>query len=190
MASLRFFAICSLDGFVADRSGRFDWAAPDAEVHRFVNEAEAPTGTYLYGRRMYDVMAGWDIADPTRGPESQDYAAIWQAADKLVFSTTLVEVWTARTRLVRRFDPTVVRQLKANSEADLSVGGPTLAAEMLRADLVDEIHLILVPTIVGGGLPALPADLRLSLGLLDERRFGNGMVYVSYAVRGSSTGRV
>ena len=182
MASLRYLTICSVDGYVADRAGRFDWAAPDAEVHRFVNDAERSTGTYLYGRRMYDVMAGWDIADPGRTPESQEYTAIWQAADKVVFSTTLVEVWTARTRLVRRFDPTVVRQLKATSERELSVGGPTLAAEMLRTNLVDEIHLIITPTIVGGGLPALPADVRLQLELLDERRFGNGAVSLRYRV--------
>lgn len=184
MASLRYFTICSLDGYVADRAGRFDWAVPDAEVHQFVNEAERSTGTYLYGRRMYDVMAGWDIADPGRGAESQEYAAIWQAADKVVFSTTLVEVWTARTRLVRRFDPTVVRQLKATSDRDLSVGGPTLAAEMLRTNLVDEIQLIVCPTIVGGGLPALPADVRLPLELLAERRFGNGTVHLRYRVAG------
>lgn len=184
MARLRYFAICSLDGFVSDALGRFEWARPDAEVHSFVNDLERPIGTYLYGRRMYDVMAGWDIVDPTRKPEAQDYAAIWQRADKLVFSSTLVEVWTARTRLVRRFDPAVVRQLKTNSMRDLSVGGPTLATAALQAGLVDELQLVVCPVIVGGGHATLPRELRQPLDLIEERRFGNGMVYLRYRLLG------
>ncbi|MFT3874281.1 MAG: dihydrofolate reductase family protein [Nocardioides sp.] len=182
MARLHYSAICSLDGYVADELGRFDWAVPDAEVHAFVNDLERPIGTYLYGRRMYDVMAGWDIKDPDRSPESQEYAAIWQTAEKVVFSSTLVETWTNRTRLVRRFDPAVIRQLKGNSRRDLSVGGPTLAGVTLHAGLVDECHLIVAPVIVGGGLPVFPGHLRQPMNLYHERRFGNGMVYLRYRI--------
>ncbi len=180
MARLRYFAICSVDGFVADATGRFDWAAPDTEVHEFVNDLERPVGTYLYGRRMYDVMAGWDIDDPDRPAVAQKYAAIWQRADKLVFSSTLVEVWTERTRLVRRFDPAVVRQLKTNSMRDLSVGGPGLASAAFQAGLVDDVHLVICPVAVGGGLSALPRELRQPLDLVDQQRFANGMVYLRY----------
>lgn len=180
MASLRYFTICSLDAYAADAEGRFDWAVPDREVHAFVNAWESEIGTHLLGRRMYDVMAGWDIDDPERSPEGQDYARRWQATDKLVFSTSLAEVWTESTRLVRRFDPALVRHLKASSALDLSVGGPTLAAAMLAAGLVDEIALLVMPVVVGGGLAVLPPGWRARLGLLEERRFGSGAVYLRY----------
>lgn len=179
MATLRYSAICSLDGYVADAHGRFDWAAPSPEVHRFINDLEKPVDVYLYGRRMYDVMSGWEIHDPDRSPELQEYAAVWQAADKLVYSTSLAEVWTTRTRLLRRFEPALIRALPGVA----SIGGATLAAEGFRTGLVDECALIVCPTSVGSGLPALPTDVRLDLELADERRFGNGMVYLSYRVR-------
>lgn len=183
MATLRYSAICSLDGYVSDSHGRFDWAAPDAEVHRFINEVEKSVGTYLYGRRMYDVMSGWAIHDPDRAPESQDYASVWQAAEKLVFSTSLAEVWTSRTRLLRRFEPAFVRAL----DGVASIGGATLAAEAFRAGLVDECALFVCPVSVGSGQSALPRDVRLELELLEERGFGNGMVYLNYRVRPRET---
>jgi dihydrofolate reductase len=185
MANLIYSAIASLDGYVADEQGNFEWAAPDEEVHAFVNELERPIGTYLYGRRMYDVMAAWETAhtfDDQR-PVMQDFARIWQAADKLVYSRTLDSVSSARTRIERAFDPDAVRQLKAAAERDITVGGPHLAAEALRAGLVDELQLFLTPVIVGGGNAALPNQLRLNLELLDERSFGSGVVYLRYAVR-------
>lgn len=178
MGTLRYSAICSLDGYVADARGRFDWAVPDAEVHRFINDLEKPVDTYLYGRRMYDVMSGWAINDPDRAPELREYADLWQAAEKLVFSTSLAEVWTPRTRLLRRFEPALARQL----DGQLSIGGASLAAEAFRAGLVDEFALFVCPISVGSGLAALPRDVRLEFRLLDERRFGNGMVYLNYEV--------
>jgi dihydrofolate reductase len=179
MAKLIYSAIASLDGYIEDEHGKFDWAAPDAEVHRFVNEMERPIGTYLYGRRMYETMVYWETA---RGEEPQirDYAEIWQAADKVVYSTTLDGVSSARTRLERRFDPAAVRRLKSDAVRDLSVGGPGLAAHALEAGLVDECHLFLHPVTVGSGKPALPAGVRLELH--DERRFESGVVYVRYRV--------
>jgi dihydrofolate reductase len=185
MAKLIFSAICSLDGYVEDASGAFDWSAPDAEVHAFVNDQERSVGTYLYGRRMYETMVSWATA-PTSGdhePAVLDYAAVWQAADKVVYSTTLAEATSDRTRIERTFDPGAVRALKAESERDLSVGGPALAAHALRAGLVDELHLFLSPVVVGGGKPALPNGVRLDLDLRDERRFANGVVHLHYALR-------
>jgi dihydrofolate reductase len=185
MAKLIYTAIASLDGYIADQDGNFDWAAPDEEVHRFVNDLERPVGTYLYGRRMYEVMAGWET-DPTlaeQSPPMRDFAEIWRAADKLVYSRTLATVATARTRIERDFDPAAVRQLKAGAGADLTVGGPGLAAQAFRAGLVDECHLFLAPVVVGGGKPSLPHGVRQKLELLDERRFGNGMVYLRYRTR-------
>ncbi len=184
MARLVYSAIASLDGYVADEHGSFAWAAPDDEVHAFVNDLERGVGTYLYGRRMYDVMAGWETAstDPGQPAVMRDYAEIWRAADKVVHSRTLERVSTARTRLVREFDPEAVRRLKAEAAADLSVGGPELAGHALRAGLVDELHLFLSPVLVGGGTPALPAGLRLGLELLAERRFDNGVVHLHHAV--------
>jgi len=174
--------IASLDGYVADADGKFDWAVPDEEVHRFVNDLERPIGTYLYGRRLYEVMRYWETAETAADPVTQDYAAIWQAADKIVYSRTLEAVSSARTRIERAFEPEAVRQLKAAAGRDLSVGGPVLAAEALRAGLVDECHLFLIPVVVGVGKRALPDDVRLELELLDERRFGRGTVHLHYAV--------
>jgi dihydrofolate reductase len=185
MAKLIYSAITSLDGYNADEDGNFDWAAPDQEVHTFVNDLERPVGTYLYGRRMYEVMAPWET-DPTLATQSRvmrDFAELWQAADKVVYSRTLETASTARTRIERDFDPEAVRQLKATAGRDLTVGGPDLAAQAIKAGLVDECQLLLAPIIVGGGRPSLPSNLRLELELLDERRFGNGMVHLRYATR-------
>jgi dihydrofolate reductase len=179
MAKLIYSAITSLDGYVADEDGNFDWAAPDEEVHSFVNDLERPVGTYLYGRRMYEVMAPWET-DPTL---MRDFAELWQAADKIVYSKTLETVSTASTRIERDFDPEAVRQLKTQAERDITVGGPDLAAQAIKAGLVDELHLFLAPVVVGGGNQALPDKVRLGLELLDERRFGNGMVYLRYRTR-------
>jgi dihydrofolate reductase len=164
-----------------DEHGDFDWAAPDEEVHAFVNELERPVGTHLYGRRMYETMVAWEnpgaFAD---NPVTQDFAAIWQAADKLVYSKTLDAVSSARTQLVRDFDPDAVRQLKASSQHDLSIGGPTLAGQAIAAGLVDELHLFLTPIIVGAGTPSLPKGVRVQLELVDEHRFAGGVVYLHY----------
>jgi dihydrofolate reductase len=180
MGKLVYSAIASLDGYVNDADGNFDWAAPDAEVHAFVNDQERPIGTYLYGRRMYETMAVWETMDDP-APLMRDYADIWRAADKVVVSHTLERVGTPRTRLVRELDPEAVRALKA--EGDVSVGGPTLAAEALRAGLVDELHLFLNPVVVGGGTAALPDGVHAQLRLESERRFANGVVHVHYRVR-------
>jgi dihydrofolate reductase len=182
MVRLIYSAIASLDGYVADESGKFDWAAPDDEVHRFVNDLERQVGTYLYGRRMYEVMKFWETG-PTGDAQSavmKDYAEIWQAADKVVFSRSLGAVTTARTRLERDFDPEAVRHLKASAARDLSVGGPHLAAEAIQAGLVDEYHLFVHPIVVGGGNRALPDDMRIKLELVDERRFDSGVVHLRY----------
>jgi dihydrofolate reductase len=185
MARLIYSAITSLDGYIADEEGTFDWAAPDEEVHAFVNDLERPVGTYLYGRRMYDTMVYWETAHtlPDQRAVSQDYTAIWQAADKIVYSRTLETVAGARMRIERDFDPEAVRQMKARSGRDISVGGPHLAAQAINAGLVDELQLFLTPIVVGGGNRSLPNRVRLKLELLDERRFGNGMVYLQYRVR-------
>src|SRR5262245_61640486 len=170
----------SLDGYVEDKSGRFDWAAPDEEVHAFVNELERPIGTHLYGRRMYETMVYWETAHTAADepPVILDYAAIWQAADKVVYSRTLDEPASARTRIERDFDPEAIRQLK--EAGDISVGGPELAAQAFAAGLVDEIQLFVVPVVVGGGKQALPDGIHLQLELLDERFFGSGTVYLRY----------
>jgi dihydrofolate reductase len=183
MGRLVYSAIASLDGYVADEGGRFDWSAPDAEVHAVVNDLERAAGTYLYGRRMYEVLVAWETME-TEGasPVIQDFARVWRAAEKVVYSTTLTEVASARTRIEPSFDPDAIRALKASSDRDVTVGGPTLAAEALRAGLVDELHLFLSPVLVGGGTPALPDGLRLDLTLLGERRFANGVVQLHYAV--------
>ena len=185
MAPLVYSALASLDGYVEDETGSFDWAAPDDEVHAFVNELTRPIGTHLYGRRMYEVMSVWerpeelpDMTDPMR-----DFAAIWRAADKVVYSRTLDTVSTERTRLEREFDADAVRELKESSELDLAVGGPDLAATAFRARLVDELQLFMAPAIVGGGKASLPAGVRLNLELVDERRFDGGMAYVRYRTR-------
>ena len=185
MARLIYSAITSLDGFIADEDGNFDWAAPDEEVHAFVNDLERPIGTYLYGRRIYDVMRFWETA-PTGSDQPSvvtDYARIWQAADKFVYSKTLAMASTGRTGIERDFDPAKVRQLKATTGRDISVGGPDLAAQAFKAGLVDELHLFLVPIVVGGGKPALPDHVRVKLELLDECRFGSGVVHLHYRTR-------
>ncbi len=186
MAALTYTAIASLDGYVADAEGRWDWSRPDAEVHSYVNDLERGVGTHLLGRKMYEVLRVWD-EDAWMGddpePELKDYAAVWRASDKVVFSSTLgVDGLAARTRVEPRFDAEMVAALKRDATRDLSVGGPTLAAHALRAGLVDEVVLVLSSVIVGGGLRALPDDLRLDLQLLAERRFGNGVVALRYAV--------
>lgn len=184
MAKLIYAAITSLDGYVADRDGRFDWSAPDEEVHTFVNDLERPIGTHLYGRRMYEVLVAWETMPPSPDePVADDYAQIWRSTDKVVYSSTLEEVSSARTRIERTFDPSAVRAMKDAASADLCVGGPTLAAEALRAGLVDELHLFLSPVVVGGGNPALPDDVRLELELVDTRTFGNGVVHLHHRVR-------
>jgi dihydrofolate reductase len=182
MARLIYTAITSLDGYVADRDGNFDWAAPDEEVHSFVNDLERRAGTYLYGRRMYEVMVFWETAHmlADQSPFVKDFAEIWQAADKIVYSKTLESVTSARTRIERDFDPEAVRRMKAQVGRDITVGGPGLAAQAIRAGLVDEYHLFVTPIVVGGGNPALPNDVRVKLELIDERRFEGGVVYLHY----------
>jgi dihydrofolate reductase len=181
MAKLIYAAITSLDGYVADADGKFDWSAPDEEVHAVVNDLGRPIGTYLLGRRMYEVLVAWETMDTTDQPSViEDYAGIWRAADKIVYSTSLDAASSARTRLERTFDPEVVRQMKASAARDISVGGPDLAAQAIRAGLVDEVQLFLSPVVVGGGTRALPDDVHLDLELLEERRFGNGTVHVRY----------
>jgi dihydrofolate reductase len=179
MANLIYTAITSLDGYIADEEGNFDWGEPSEEVHTFVNDLERPIGTYLVGRRLYDVMVVWEtIADPH--PILQDYARIWRATDKIVFSRSLETVSSERTRIERSFDSDAIGEMKASADKDISIGGPTLAAQAFRAGLVDEVRLFLAPIIVGGGTPAHPDGVRLPLELLDERRFDNGMVYLRY----------
>jgi dihydrofolate reductase len=182
VAKLIYSVLASLDGYIADESGNFDWAAPDEEVHAFVNDLERAVGTYLYGRRMYEVMAYWETADTEGSDVQADYARTWQAADKVVYSRTLEAPRSARTRIERTFDPDAVRALKNDATADLSIGGPELAATAFAAGLVDQCHLFLVPVIVGGGNRALPQGERLALELMDERRFGSGTVHLHYRV--------
>jgi dihydrofolate reductase len=185
MAKLIYSGITSLDGYVADEDGNFDWSEPDEEVHTFVNDLERPIGTYLYGRRMYEVMLSWETAHTVADQPAfvQDFTGIWQAADKVVYSTTLEKVSSARTRIERGFDPEAVRRMKAAAARDISVGGPDLAAHALRAGLVDECHLFVTPFVVGGGNPFLPDKVRMELELLDEHRFGNGVVHLHYRTK-------
>jgi dihydrofolate reductase len=184
LARLIYSAIASLDGYTADEAGNFDWAAPDEELHAFVNDLERDVGTHLYGRRMYEAMAVWETMDVSAEPEvMRDYAGIWRAADKVVYSRTLATPSTPRTRIERDFDPQAVRRMKEAAGRDISVGGPGLAAHALRAGIVDEIQLFLVPAVVGGGTRALPDGLRVDLELLDQRRFAGGAVYLRYQSR-------
>lgn len=183
MAELIYSAIASLDGYVEDEQGKFDWAAPDEEVHAFVNDLERSIGAYLYGRRMYETMLFWEtVSTDDRSPVAGDYAEIWRAAEKIVYSRTLRTASSARTRFERDFDPGAIRELKKASERDISVGGAELAGEALAAGLVDECQLFLVPIVVGGGKRALPDKVRLRLELLDERRFTSGVVYLRYGI--------
>jgi dihydrofolate reductase len=179
VAKLVYSAISSLDGYVADEDGKWDWSVPDEEVHAFVNDLERPVGTYLCGRRLYEVMAVWETLQSDE-PVMRDYAEIWRAAEKVVYSRTLETPSSERTRIEREFDPDAVRRMKAAADRDISVGGPELAAHAIRAGLVDACNLFLSPVVVGGGKRALPDDVRWQLELLDERRFGNGVVYLRY----------
>jgi dihydrofolate reductase len=180
VSKLIYSAIASLDGYVADAGGRWDWSFPDREVHAHVNDRSRPIGTQLYGRRMYEVLVAWETMEDD-DPLMQDFARIWHAADKIVYSSSLEAVASARTRIERAFDPDAVRQLKEAAGHDLSIGGPTIAAEAIRAGLVDECELYLSPVVVGGGTRALPDGVRWDLDLRDERRFANGVVYLRYA---------
>jgi dihydrofolate reductase len=184
VGKLIYSAIASLDGYVEDEHGKFDWAAPDHEVHAFVNDLERPVGTYLYGRRMYETMVYWETVS-TGGDQSavvRDYAGIWRAAEKIVYSRTLSTPSSARTRVERDFDPAAIQELKKSSASDISVGGAELAGQAIAAGLVDECHLFLGPVLVGGGKRALPDHVRVQLELLDERRFSSGVVHLHYRV--------
>jgi len=182
MGRLIYSAIASLDGYIADDHGNFDWAAPDEEVHAFVNDLERSAGTYLYGRRMYETMAVWEAmeARPGLSPAMADYARIWRAAEKVVYSTTLATVAGERTRIERAFEPEAVRRLKESEERDLTVGGPGLAGAAIVAGLVDELQLLVAPVLVGAGTRSLPDGVRLDLELLEQRRFDNGMAFLRY----------
>jgi len=185
MAKLIYFTPTSLDGFIAGETGNLDWATPDEEVFAFINDLVRPIGMYLYGRKMYETMSIWETPDviPGRTPAMMDFARIWQAADKIVYSKSRETVSTPKTRLEREFDPQAVCDLKAQLPYDISVGGPALAAHAIRAGVVDEYHLLVVPTMLGGGKRVLPGEVCLKLNLLDERRFANGMVYLRYQTR-------
>jgi len=185
MAKLIYVSNVSLDGYIEDEHGSFDWTPSDDEFYAFITDLVRPVGTYLYGRRLYETMAPWETepALAARGELMADFAGVWQAADKVVYSTTLDAVWTAKTRLEGRFDPGSVRDMKASATSDLSVGGAHLAAQAFKAGLVDECHLFIRPVLVGGGKPALPSDPRADLELLDDRQLSNGIVYLRYRVR-------
>jgi dihydrofolate reductase len=184
VAKLIYAAISSLDGYFEDEEGTFDWAEPDDEVHAFVNDLERPIGTYLYGRRMYETMVFWETVSVEADEPAvfSDYAEIWRAAEKIVYSRTLQTPSSARTRIEREFEPDAIRQLKLSSTADIAVGGGELAGQAIGAGLVDECHLFLCPIVVGGGKRALPGNVRAQLELLDERRFDNGVVHLHYRV--------
>jgi dihydrofolate reductase len=184
LARLIYSAIASLDGYVEDEQGMFDWAAPDEEVHAFVNDLERSIGTYLYGRRMYETMLFWEAVSTGDDQSAvlRDYAEVWRAAEKIVYSRMLETASSARTRIERDFDPGAIRELKEATERDVSIGGAELAGEALAAGLVDECQLLLVPTVVGGGKSALPDKVRVELELLDERRFDSGVVYLRYGI--------
>ena len=181
MASLTYMAIASLDGYVEDEAGKFDWAAPDEELHAFVNDLVRPVGIYLYGRRMYETMVYWET-DEDRPPVYQDYEEIWRAAEKVVYSQTLQTVSSERTRIEREFDPAAIKRLKENAQSELAIGGAELAGQAIAEGLVDECHLLLGPVLVGGGKSALPAGVHAALELLDERRFPSGVVYLRYRI--------
>jgi dihydrofolate reductase len=182
MAKLIYGAITSLDGYINDETGGFEWAEPDEEVHAFANDLERPIGTHLYGRRMYEVMQAWETMDDA-APLMQDYATSWRAADKVVYSTTLTSVVSERTRIEPTFDPEVVRAMKATATKDINVGGANLAAQAIAAGLVDEYHVLLNPVVVGGGTPWLPDGVRVDLELFDEHRFTGGVVHLAYRPR-------
>jgi dihydrofolate reductase len=181
MGKLTYLMLMSLDGYVADQEGKFDWAEPDEQVHTLVNDLTRPVGTYLYGRRMYEVLVAWETLPTEDQPAYiRDFAEIWRAADKIVYSRSLEAPSSRRTRIEREFDPEAVRRMKESTEGDLSIGGPELAAQAIRAGLVDEWHLFLAPIVVGGGTKALPEGVRVPLELVDEHRFRGGIVDMSY----------
>ncbi len=182
MAKLIYTAITSLDGYIEDDDGVFDWGEPDEEVFRFVNDLERPIGTYLYGRRMYETMVFWETAgaEADRSTASADFARIWRAADKVVYSRSLAAPTSANTRIERAFDPAAVQEMKSNRERDITVAGADLAAQAFRAGLVDECQLFLAPILLGGGKPSLPDHVRIELQLLAERRFDSGVVFLRY----------
>ena len=185
MGKLIYSVAGSLDGFINDAQGNYDWAVPGEDLVAFFNRTMTEVSTYLYGRRMYEEMQGWET-DPSAAAQSSEsaaFAAVWTAADKIVFSRTLTSVATARTRLERDFDPGLVRKIKAEATGNVTVEGPGLAAHALRAGLVDEVHRVLAPVIVGGGTPIYPSDVQLDLELVDERRFDRGMVHLRYVLR-------
>jgi dihydrofolate reductase len=185
MARLIYSAIASLDGYVEDAEGRFDWAEPDEEVFCFVNDLERPIGTYLYGRRMYETMRYWETVSLGDQPACiRDFTQIWRGADKIIYSRSLASAPSARTRIERSFDPEVVRRLKAAARDDLTIGGAGLAGQAIRAGLVDELQLFAVPVAVGGGKRWLPKDVRLDLQLADTRRFAKGFLYSNYRLKG------
>jgi dihydrofolate reductase len=182
MAKLIYSAITSLDGYIEDEEGHFDWGAPDEEVHSFVNDMQRPVGTYLYGRRMYETMVYWETVQALADQPScvRDFMELWRAADKIVYSKSLETVSSAKTRIERDFDPRAILDMKAAGDRDVSVGGPDLAAQAFNAGLIDEYQLFLTPIVVGGGKPSLPNDVRFELELLSERRFGSGVVFLHY----------
>ncbi len=186
MAKLIYSAICSLDGYVSDEHGDFSWARPDDELHAFVNDIERSIGTYLYGRRMYETMVFWETAEvsPDQCDPASDYADIWRAAEKVVFSRTLDQVSSTKTRIEGEFDPEAIRRLMAQADRDISVGGPGLAGEAIRAGLVDQYHIFINPIVVGGGTPALPSDAHVELELVDQHRFGSGVIHLHYRTGG------
>jgi dihydrofolate reductase len=191
VAKLIYSVFSSLDGYLEDAEGRFDWAEPDEEVHSFTNGLDRPIGTYLYGRRMYETMVFWETmgTEPDVPAVYRDFAGIWRAAEKIVYSRTLETVMSARTRLEREFEPDAIRQLKLSSTADIAVAGGDLAGQAIAAGLVDECHLCLYPIVVGGGKRALPDDVRAELELLDERRFQSGVVHLHYRLSATDSGR-
>jgi dihydrofolate reductase len=184
MAHLIYIANTSLDGYTEDIDGNFDWTVPDEEAFRLITSIVGTTGTHLYGRRMYQSMMLWETEPglAAESPSRHDFAEIWQAADKIVYSRTLEAASTRKTQIVRNFDPEAIRQLKGTVEQDILIGGPELAAEAFRSGLIDECHLFVASIILGGGKPALPDNVRLELALLDERRFANGTVFLRYRV--------
>ena len=183
MSKLFFLMTSSLDGYIADENGNLDWAEPDEEVHRFVNDLLRPVGTFLFGRRVYEVMLVWETMELAGQPSYvQDFGGIWKAADKIVYSTTLEKVSSARTRIERDFDPAAVRRMKATAKGDIEIGGPELAGQAISAGLVDELHLLIAPVIIGGGTRLFSDGLRAKLDLVDERRFGSGTIYLHYRV--------
>ncbi len=191
MGKLIYSMLISLDGYIEDEHGRFGWGAPeDEEVHSYINALASSVGTYLYGRRMYETMVYWETAHtiPDQPKFVLEWARQWQAADKVVYSRTLAGQRSARTRIEREFDPDAVRRLKADAKHDVTVDGSELAAQAIRAGLVDEFQMIVCPAIVGGGKRFFPDGVRLDLELLEERRFDSGVVILRYGVRGAAGG--